>query len=286
MFTALIPISTSVLISNGLNNRPRCIMLLVLLFMYAVSASGWAINMKIAWDELNVLLPGSFHPASEVSEDNLLSDAIVLWRTCVIWNLSKAIVSMTVLVLICLLGINVAYTLTSAAWSIPSISKAFPHLSTVEEPILVALFSASAFANVWATSMIGCKTWTHQRDIRRYLRDRPTRSAVGDVLLLLVESGIVYSMLTTVLALTSFFFVPPFTFGAFPSYWTSTMTQISGMYPTLVVVVIMALQRMLYDPQVSSVKNGPDEAPISFAIHVLQSFISESSSLPLQVEAP
>ncbi|KAI0309324.1 hypothetical protein OF83DRAFT_1158899 [Amylostereum chailletii] len=103
-FTVLFCISTCVLTPRGLRSRPNCILLALALVMYTASATVWAINLKLMWNELKIFLPellSSIVSLDALDEMNrnllftenaislvnlLLSDAVVLWRACVVWN--------------------------------------------------------------------------------------------------------------------------------------------------------------------------------------------------------
>ncbi|KAI0311271.1 hypothetical protein OF83DRAFT_1151614, partial [Amylostereum chailletii] len=271
--------------------------------MYSVSATLWAIDLKLMWNELKVILPGllsSNIPVDTLGEMNhdlffatdmislvnfVFSDAVVLWRACVVWNLRKAVVCLAVCIFTCLIGacnihkvvVYLLFVLSdirlyfgSAAQSRVSVS------NTTGNIILPILISLSLFINVWATSMVALRAWIHRRDIRRYLQSRTERSAVESGFMMLVESGIVYSI---GMVLLMFAFIPSTSSGVFFTYWgRSVMNQVSGMYPTLVIVLV-ALQKSHRDHQFSFLDKGPD-GTLPFSVRVPPSQSSARISAP------
>ncbi|PIL33684.1 hypothetical protein GSI_04308 [Ganoderma sinense ZZ0214-1] len=104
-------------------------------------------------------------------------------------------------------------------------------------------FSWSAATNVWATAMISYKAWVQRRDLKRHLGS--TGLAVHDVLMLLVDFGVIYTvfMLLNVVVL-----IPSLNGRTFFYYVTLFMQQITGMYPTAIIVLV-ALQKSHLDHQ-------------------------------------
>ncbi|KAI0311866.1 hypothetical protein OF83DRAFT_1177168 [Amylostereum chailletii] len=299
MFTVLICVSTGVLISKGLRRGSNRSMLILTLFMYSASALEWSIGTRAMWNELNIFLPGLLSPttqpgrhikstllaldgvwffASQVSYqiNLLLSDAVVLWRVCVVWDCHKGVVGATALILACLVGVSLLYILPNAVVYLPSTTKSLAPLSNDLNTFSIVLFSLSTFANVWATGMVAYKAWIHRRNIRRYLQNRTAKGAVENILMLLVESGIVYSVITIMLLLMSCPSIHPLYSGPFLYYWDVITAQICGMYPTLIIVLV-AMQKSHLEHQFSYVGKGPD-ATLPFSVRVPQSRLPEGTS--------
>ncbi|KAI0308546.1 hypothetical protein OF83DRAFT_1023840, partial [Amylostereum chailletii] len=60
----------------------------------------------------------------------------------------------------------------------------------------LAAFTLSLVANLWATSLIGCRAWYHRRLIKEYLhRGSGTRTLVEKTLALIAESGVLYCLI-------------------------------------------------------------------------------------------
>ncbi|KAI0319513.1 hypothetical protein OF83DRAFT_1109826 [Amylostereum chailletii] len=300
IFTILICVSTGILLSKGLRNWPNRLMLAATIVMYLSSAVQWALDVKVLWNELNIFLPELLSPDTLASKGgavsalnaldgiwlfvsdffsqlNLpISDAVVLWRACVVWNWHKAVVSVALLILTCLNVVNIIYVLAVVGETYPSPPIFLNRLASNVDHIGILFMSLSVFTNIWSTSMVACKAWIHRRDIRRYLQNRTAKSAVENVLLLLVESGIVYNTRMIMLMLTvSFAQLPALKHSN--AYWSLGMNQVSGMYPTLVVVLV-ALQKSHCEHQFSFVGKGQD-ATLPFSIRIPQSRTSRRMSL-------
>ncbi|KAI0312725.1 hypothetical protein OF83DRAFT_1176369 [Amylostereum chailletii] len=292
IFTVLICISTVILISKGLGNWVNRAMLMVTLAMYGISAVLWALNIKLMWNELNVLIPGLLSTSSlsstysEGENDTyelnfkwffigyvvyqvniILSDAVVLWRVFVIWNRRKSVVGAIAVIFVSLLGVTTIYILSLVAAYFPaSVPKSFLSLTYVMDQLSGVSYSLSAFANMWATCMVACKAWIHRQDIRRFLQNRAAKSSVENILVMLVESGIVYSTLMIIMMLTSFPSIKSLDVDPFDAYYNAIMNQVSGMYPTLV-IVLAGLQMLHGNHQFSFVEKGPDGTlPFSFRV--------------------
>ncbi|KAI0310979.1 hypothetical protein OF83DRAFT_1153063 [Amylostereum chailletii] len=278
-----------VLSSKDLRNLSNRILLAVTLLMYASSTVIWASGLKIMWNELHTFLPGLLSPSSQAGEGIgltlvlLLSDGVVLWRACVVWGWSKSVVSIATSLLVSLLGLNVAYTLSSIPSTFASPPQSLLGLASSQYPLAVSLYTVSTFANVCATGMVAYKAWNHRQDIRRYLKNRTAKSAVENVLSLLVESSVVYSIFTILLLLTMIPTLSPLYF-AFQTYWASAMNQISGIYPTLIVIIV-ALQKSHLEHQFSYVNRVQDvlhnALPFSIRIPQTQSRTSASGGVSM-----
>ncbi|KAI0309434.1 hypothetical protein OF83DRAFT_65634 [Amylostereum chailletii] len=296
IFTVLICISTCICISKGLRSRPNRILLALTLVMYTASATLWATDLKLMWNELNIFLPellsplGSLDALEEMNHNLsfagntislvnfLLGDAVVLWRACVVWNWRKAVVVVAISIFTCLTGFNILYILSDVLPYFPSAPRSLVSVTNHSGLISIVTFSVSAFANVWATSMVALKVWIYRRDIRRYLQNKTSKGALESVLMMLVESGIVYSICMVLL-------IPPtipstsLYSSVFFIYWgDSVLNQISGIYPTSVIVLV-ALQKMHRDHQFSFLDKGPD-ATLPFSVRVPQSQTSAFISAP------
>lgn len=129
--------------------------------------------------------------------------------------------------------------------------------------------SVTALANIIATSMIAYKAWSHWRDVKVLLNRETASNATVRVLALVAESGLGYSTLWIFYILSSNNVFGTVLLSAFPI----VMSQISGMYPTLVIVLISWQRSLLeYDftttsaqsPQFSSAR-GNSTYPLRFA---------------------
>ncbi|KAI1786320.1 hypothetical protein LXA43DRAFT_1065164 [Ganoderma leucocontextum] len=232
-------------------------MLTATLAMYTLSTLDWAIDVCLLWNDLRTLsltgLP-AVHPPFGASSPSLLvlqgitsviciilGDAVVCWRVCVVWGSRRVVIALG---LFWVLGSVGVFT----AWSAMFVGFFYHHLPAPVEVLVkhhtvvnALAFSWSAAMNVWATAMVAYKAWLQRRDLKRHLGS--TGLAVHDVLIILVDFGVIYTifMLLNVIVL-----IPSLNGGTFFSYVTLFMQQITGMYPTALIVLV-ALQKSHLD---------------------------------------
>ncbi|KAI0309541.1 hypothetical protein OF83DRAFT_1179507 [Amylostereum chailletii] len=287
VLTVLVIASTYVLSSKGLRSRSRLLMLISILTMYALSAALWAIDVDAMWNDLSILIPFDLAGGDGTSPANdsnyytsfaeqvllaaifIMSDTIVLWRACVIWSMHKGMRIFSVVLIVVQICIWVVYMFGATVYySLPGIPASF---LTLGSPSATVAINASALSwtlivNVWATSMIAYKTWIHRRDVRLYLSNRTQKSAVEAVFLILVESGVLYSILGVVFTLFETVLINSDAALIAGYFWASAMKQISGIYLTLVITIV-ALQQSHLENTLSNVRPGAEiSAPLSFRV--------------------
>ncbi|TFK90272.1 hypothetical protein K466DRAFT_395180 [Polyporus arcularius HHB13444] len=283
IFTILIIVSTYLICRRGVRRSwPNTIMLAATLAMYALSTLDWAIDIRLLWADLRTLrflgLPGETQrfglssPALLVVQGItsviciMVGDAVVCWRVCVVWANNRAAVYGAFFWVIGSIGVFTAWSVMFVGFYYP----VPPAVQTLVDHNVIMnafAFSWSAATNVWATAMIARKAWLQRRDIRRHLRTNSTGSAVQRILMFLVDLGIIYTafMLLNVIVL-----IPVLNSGTVFYYVTLFMQQITGMYPTAVIVLV-ALQKsqldhqFTYPPAMESEENS-----LPFAVNVPQ----------------
>ncbi|KAI0316516.1 hypothetical protein OF83DRAFT_1172805 [Amylostereum chailletii] len=307
-FTVLIVVSTSILLSKGAGSWPVRAMLGLTFIGYVLAALDWASDIKTLWNVMNIFLPKLLSTSIKSSQDAdialavqvnvwvaiteitstyniMISDAVALWRALVGWERHRAIVVPSIVVLLCLVGIGITNTLMVAALNIPSAPASLDPLLKQAEVIAMLFCSMSAFINLYSMALIAYKAWVHRRDIQRFLQKGMTRQTVEGVLTLMVESGLMYSLFMVVYILTV---ILSFTLDeAFNFHWSAVMNQVAGMYPTLVIVIVM-LKKSHCEHQFSYADNvGLDVAgTLPFAARTWQTWTGTSAhpvSLQLSV---
>jgi len=109
----------------------------------------------------------------------------------------------------------------------------------------IVSWSLSLGTNFIATVLISWQAWKQRKFLRNYLGHSKRRTQVERIFSLLVESGILYCLTQIVLVVTWFVPLPNTT------AWASDLigaaaVQLSGIYPT-VIVVLVSLQRSLME---------------------------------------
>ncbi|KAL1707733.1 hypothetical protein EV121DRAFT_277725 [Schizophyllum commune] len=190
----------------------------------------------------------------------LLSDAIVVWRAWVLWpnsRVAKAILST------CMCGSAVGAIL-NAVWTIQNDRsvKTLPRIQSL------ALTVPLLLTNVVATSLVGLQVWYYRRDIKGSLGLYTRKSQVETVLVLLVESGCLYSLLWAVYLA---FLLTAGTGGSTVTNYVGTaIHSISGIHPTIVVLVVM---------HAATAESLIDTAQVSHALHFVDTRESRSVRL-------
>ncbi|KAI0310297.1 hypothetical protein OF83DRAFT_1178704 [Amylostereum chailletii] len=125
----------------------------------------------------------------------------------------------------------------------------------VDDHFGAAAFVLSWATNMWSTTLISYKAWRHRRLITGNLRSRSIRSQAEKVMMLFVESGVLYCALWSVLV--AYILIREFGFGREFSIdtpkWRFTdrideleengLIHLIGMYPTILVALV-SLQKL------------------------------------------
>ncbi|KAJ7362499.1 hypothetical protein DFH08DRAFT_930819 [Mycena albidolilacea] len=266
IFTVLIVASTYLLLTRGRRSRANKMMLCVTLVMYCLASWEWAVDVHRLRDDLKVLLPAdlvqpppdharrvkvniALHIAQGITNNIcvVLSDMVVCWRVYVVFGRNKRVLVMAVFLLIVLACAIFLCNLTQIGQGFPSVTTL--HRLVPSQLIIDAVALAlSALINVWATTMIGYQAWHCRRAIRHYLSDTSNRTYAGGMMALFVESGIVYSILWI---LRNIIIIPGVEPSAYTIYSTMVMYQVTGMYPTLIVILV-ALRKSHLEHQFTS----------------------------------
>ncbi|KAK0204555.1 hypothetical protein DFS33DRAFT_1321178 [Desarmillaria ectypa] len=178
---------------------------------------------------LNNESPGLYSLLALECINFFIGDGIVLWRAWILCNRSKLIlwVSSILGVVACAIATaSLLYTLGSPP--LPSASdRPFRSIRGTIAMILTLLI------NVWATSMITYRTWTHHRSIRSIIGSSFVRFCKQHgILSLMIESGIFYccTWCATVILTIS-------TSNAIYILFCM-LSQLTAIYPTLIITLV------------------------------------------------
>ncbi|KAJ7664677.1 hypothetical protein DFH06DRAFT_1188336 [Mycena polygramma] len=266
IFTVLVIASSYILITRGLRSRASKMMLGVALIMYGLSSWEWAIDVHLVRDELKVLLPAdlvqpppdharrlkvntALHIAQSIANNIcvVLSDSVVCWRVYVVYARNRR-------VLITALSLLLALSCAIFICNLTQIGENFSSVTTLHRLLPSQLIidgialGLSALVNVWATAMIAYEAWRCRWAIRNYLTDTSARNFAEGIMALFVESGIVY---TTLWILKNIIIIPQIEPTPYTNYANAVMYQVTGMYPTLIIILV-ALQKSHLESQFTS----------------------------------
>ncbi|KZV67784.1 hypothetical protein PENSPDRAFT_754672 [Peniophora sp. CONT] len=212
-----------------------------------------------------------------LSMNAVMSDAIVLWRMCVVWDKSRPVLAFSAALLVTALGVNVANIVRSATVNlgidngIAANGKASKINLTSYGGNVIGLAAAfvSLGSNASATLLVGIKFWLHRRQFPKHYHYDNRRTLIERVMELLVESGVGY---TAIWLLYCVSFFQPITshaiFGDSPSsapvrltavdHLDAAMAQITSCYP-LVVFLLVALEKIHHSHGAQASREGIEQ---------------------------
>ncbi|EIM91593.1 uncharacterized protein STEHIDRAFT_153223 [Stereum hirsutum FP-91666 SS1] len=225
----LMPLSTYVLWHKGLKSRVNAIMFLATLLMFTVSIAHWVLTLVFFMDTMLASILSCSPKTGPVRDfvarewlpliNILLTDAIVLWRTWVVLgHKSKLFLVVGYSIVLACIVITLALKFTD-----------------------YAMFACTIAINLCSTIIMGYKTWSHRRMMKKNDLLAVNATAVQMALILLVESGALYCVLwilTMSLLLTGMengFLI-----------MASILVPVSGIYPTIIIVLV-CLQKAHHD---------------------------------------
>ncbi|VDC05459.1 unnamed protein product [Peniophora sp. CBMAI 1063] len=238
--------------------------------MYALSLAHWCFSLRcfhiwtrtpldlfIADKEINALNRALL---SLLSFNTILSDSIVLWRMCVVWDRNKPVIVFGVTLLVTTLGLNIVNIVHTTRDSISESTfndkdTEFVGTFGTNSVGLAAAFLSLA-SNLCATILVGIKAWLHTMRFPKQLRSDSGRTIVERFMVLLVDSGAVYTTMWLLYCISFFRNITTHTIlgedledpeDDFPTittvgYLDAAMAQITTIYP-LMVFIFVALDK-------------------------------------------
>ncbi|ESK93885.1 hypothetical protein Moror_12992 [Moniliophthora roreri MCA 2997] len=176
----------------------------------------------------------------------IIGDFVVVWRAWVLWSDNRKILIVPSLLLLGSVASTLAFLgcFIENDWPIT--------LPPTCSSLNIATYVLSMATNITATCAIGYKVWLHWRVVKKYLGTLHARGGTEKVLVLLLESGVAYSMLWFLQVITLIPSVGTSPVGAYvQQVLYAASVQLVGIYPTLVIVLVY-LQRSLWDSSGSS----------------------------------
>ncbi|KAI5889517.1 uncharacterized protein SCHCODRAFT_02634777 [Schizophyllum commune H4-8] len=163
----------------------------------------------------------------------LVCDAIVVWRAWALWQdnrVAKIILSLC-------MASSVVGVLAHLIWyALAYLDDTAPILSLLMVTIPLLL------TNLVATILVGLQVWYYRRNIRSVASPWRKKTRVEKVLVLLLESGFVYSLLWIVSLALEVDGSSDETRAAYYMAASNAYQSFAGIYPTLIVIIV-AVQR-------------------------------------------
>ncbi|KAJ6450759.1 hypothetical protein C8R45DRAFT_848827 [Mycena sanguinolenta] len=285
ILSLLFLLSTIALAQQGINVRPRFFMLTATVTMYVASAIHWGLNLYTMMREISdpdgwaVLPIGKSWLWSVVTTIALffnfwIGDMVVMWRACVVWAWRRDVkiiflVFLTTPVILATIDVSTAHPTSNMATFQPN---AFG----------LAALLVSLSSNLWATSLMGYKAWTHRKKIRSYLETESRTSAAYSILAIATESGFLYC------GIWGMFIVTTMINSKSPSRFTHAIAgavpQLVGLYP-MIIMLLVALRKTYCDQEISySSRRRTDGGVESLRFAVMSHPRSTTVSVSLDVE--
>lgn len=280
VFVLLFAMSTVTIVSRGLKSLPAWAMLAITVISFLLSTLYWAANTAV----YAILIQGTLIDNTELPFDTrvgvgfvaafspsfitvwtslilpILSDIIVFWRAWVLFPQQQWVMIFPSVLLLGTTAVSIAFL---------GLAKDFSGLANTTDAalfdnLLLSSIILSMVTNAVCTLLISWKLWTHRKFMNNLGKQRH-RSYIEKVLVVFIESGIFYcglQMAALVLNLT-----PPVqgtARGYAEAVVYSIYTELSSMYPT-VVVVLVNYHRSFVDTFGMSESPGNKEGQTGFA---------------------
>ncbi|KAL0574079.1 hypothetical protein V5O48_006695 [Marasmius crinis-equi] len=170
-----------------------------------------------------------------------LGDSIVFWRVWVLCAGDKKLVLAPFLLLIGTIACSFGFLGCFAQHNWPLVNP------PTCDALIISAYSLSTATNLSVTIVIGYKLWFYRKHIGAYLGKCRQQARVERTLVLLLESGFIYSVIWVVQFIMMRMPSPPSLAGELVQYGLKAATlQLVGIYPTLLIVLIY-FQRSMWD---------------------------------------
>ncbi|KAK7030478.1 hypothetical protein VNI00_014065 [Paramarasmius palmivorus] len=254
---------------KGLKTTIRKLLFSAILLMFIISTIYWGFKISNLLEDLQRLktitgdseFPETNHSVVQIFAalaliNYVLTDGVVLWRVWVLCSMDyRRLLYVPIFFLFCCsftVVSTVAIRITIE--TVPPDSSARPRLNRAIDVCQVSNLGFSLLINLSTTIILGLKTWRYRRwlmeDLRAIQISKRTRGE--RVLVLLIESGLLYCISGTIALISTIIRLPHGTVGDF---YTPVNIQIAGIYPIVVLLLVSRGQSL--DQTVFNHTGGP-----------------------------
>jgi len=261
---------------KGLKSRSSIVMLCVVVYLYASSLTLWALNVTDLFINTHSLLMN--YPNMPIQDriaqahidtgplgtpmealfmfNMVIGDSVVIWRAWVLYQRTLWVVSIPCIMLLMSFVFSVIDTvcLTEAGWSDKS---AIAGGGGVCDHAELMSWAFSLITNVTCTTLIGFKAWQHRKATRALnIAVNPRRMSGDRILSILVESGFIYCLfwLTQLILFFDISRESPLIYVYL--LFAGMGDQISGLYPTLIIVIVNLHHTIWEEPSTFSLTSN------------------------------
>ncbi|KAF9055393.1 hypothetical protein BDZ89DRAFT_1055985 [Hymenopellis radicata] len=246
-------------LKTGLNSATRRHIFLMIVCMFLLSTASWASNVAFFYEKILIrfvhFLPPAERPiifpyntliSAIILINYVLTDGVVVWRAWIlcgqdltyrrllwipisflIFTVFSVLTTIVIRIVICARPAPDIYA-PSSLTTVPVLERVIRYSQTVT---LVFSF----LTNILATLIVGLEAWKHRQFIRKEIRLARTKNLRGEkILVLLVESGLLYCISGAAVLICSLVRMPLGTLG---DVYTPVNVQIAGIYPVIVLLL-------------------------------------------------
>jgi len=244
------------------------ILLIITLFMFMLAAAYWAYCFADIIGRVQILIqdPENYQASSPVTRwlalfnavvlvNYLLNDGIVVWRARLICSPDhrKYLYFPILVIVFAFVAVTALIGLRIAAAARFTLAQSTLFLNVINT-LQMLMWAMSLISNISATGIVGITAWRHRQTIRGAFH-KPTQG--NQILLFLLESGVLYCISGAFLIVSSLIRVPYSTLG---DYWNPLNIQLAGAY-TPIVLLLVSTQKSLSEP--SFLGTIPDASDVS-----------------------
>ncbi|KAK0470083.1 uncharacterized protein EV420DRAFT_1634512 [Desarmillaria tabescens] len=243
MYTCLFAGSLYLMVFKRKKTKVIIVMIILNTIMWALATSHMAVSFQ---QNFHAFLREHGADRSEVFEDNaspsiysqlslesinfVIGDGVVIWRVWVLWNRKRwiLVISATLLLTTFVGAIGVVRSFATA----PQGVSVFDNRSLTAWGL--AFIASTLTTNIWATTLIAYRTWSHNRLIRSITGEAfmVRLGRQNGILAILIESGILYSC-------SWFVAIVIIICGNNGVYVVIDMlSQLTAIYPTLIMTLV------------------------------------------------
>ncbi|KAJ3929312.1 MAG: hypothetical protein NXY57DRAFT_1017313 [Lentinula lateritia] len=266
IYTTLFTISTYIMVQRGFDSLSRKILLGLSTFMYTITTLYMAASIANIIQLIQTLFFGfSTHNITNIFPlfnaiflvNYSLADGVVVWRAWALCRSDHRIAIDACIFFLCCVFLSEMSTIAIRIILVctsPSNQSALASLERAINITQVSNLGLSLITNLIATGTVSFKAWCLRNIFVSGLR--PHRA--GKILVLIVESGIIYSISLIIILVAM---VIPLPLGTLGELCAPVNLQFAGIYPLIVLIVLNRSQTL--DNAVTVFHNDHTDRPVA-----------------------
>lgn len=256
IYAVLVPVFSYIMFRRGIATAGRKILFGLTIFMFLLSTAYWAASISTliqliqAWFlsvDPDIETAPNYLPFFNalVLVNYILTDGVVVWRAWVLCAADgrKALTMCLFMLALATVSVIATITIRIAIMAINTQSgQLFNQLNHGINVTQVATLILSLLTNSLATSLISLKAWRSRTEIQADLNaTKDGQSRAGKIFALLIETGVIYSLSCLTVLISTLI---PLKEGTLGDLYTPVNTQLAGIYPVVVLLLITQNQTL------------------------------------------